>query len=284
MLNKFSEELKNKREEVGLSIQQIANKTRIDKKFLEFMEQGNFSFLPEVYVKSFIREYAQIVGLDPEETVKKFLLAKEGKTLSSEIEAKENPEPEAPIKELPTSKSYIDDSISSQPVSQISNSNQKLIIIASTFLVVIISLAVIYFFNSKDEIIINNSPIDGSQSEEIQRFEEPTINSLYGNISTYDSLSLEIFSLDTTWVYLILDETFPYEFMLYPNKKTIVKAKSSFSGTFGNSGSVKLKLNDKDIDFIGRLKLPRHFKIDRNFNLEYLNNRPIIKEINVRQD
>ena len=62
MLNKFSEELKEARIKNGLTLQQIAAKTRIDLKFLENLENGNFAFLPELYIKAFIREYAKLVG------------------------------------------------------------------------------------------------------------------------------------------------------------------------------------------------------------------------------
>lgn len=64
MLNKFADELKSKREESGLTLQQLATKTRIDIKFLEAIEQGNFAFLPELYVKAFVKQFAKTIGLD----------------------------------------------------------------------------------------------------------------------------------------------------------------------------------------------------------------------------
>ena len=79
MLNKFVAELKDQREKAGITLQNVAAKTRIDIKFLEALEDGNFNFLPEIYVKAFIKQYAKVIGLDEEETLQKYILAKEGK-------------------------------------------------------------------------------------------------------------------------------------------------------------------------------------------------------------
>ena len=59
MFDKLSEELKAARIRSGLSLQLLAAKTRIDLKFLENIEDGNFSFLPELYVKAFLKEHPE---------------------------------------------------------------------------------------------------------------------------------------------------------------------------------------------------------------------------------
>ena len=64
MLDKFADELRQQRENSGLTLQQMATKTRIDLKFLEAIDQGNFSFLPDLYVKAFVKQYSQTIGLD----------------------------------------------------------------------------------------------------------------------------------------------------------------------------------------------------------------------------
>lgn len=79
MLDKFADELREQREKSGLTLQQLANKTRIDLRFLEAIEQGNFAFLPELYVKAFVKQYAKTIGLDENLSLKKFEAAREGK-------------------------------------------------------------------------------------------------------------------------------------------------------------------------------------------------------------
>lgn len=285
MLNFFSEELKNRREEIGLSIQQIASKTKIDKKYIEFMEQGNFSFLPELYVKSFIREYASIVDLDPEETIKKYQLAKEGK-LISEVEKKDSHETTEEKKYFPEpakteAKSFIDENVANQSENQSIKKNGNLIVISSAVLGLLIIIIVYFFITSKNEIIIEETPFEEIVKQDKERFEESSNDSEgFSSIST-DSLSLEISSKDTTWVYLILDNSSVNEFILYPNNKKVVKAKSTFEGTIGNSGSTVLKLNEKSLDFLGRNNLPSHFRLNKSVGLEYLDTRPILNNQNV---
>ena len=70
MLDKFADELRLQRESSGLTLQQLANKTRIDLKFLEAIDQGNFAFLPDIYVKAFLKQYAKTIGLDENITLK----------------------------------------------------------------------------------------------------------------------------------------------------------------------------------------------------------------------
>jgi cytoskeletal protein RodZ len=65
-------ELKSHRERLGLSLQDMFKRTRINVAFLEALEEGNFEILPDAYVKLFLKRYAQEVKLDGDEIVKKF--------------------------------------------------------------------------------------------------------------------------------------------------------------------------------------------------------------------
>ncbi len=66
-------ELKAEREKRGLTIQDIERETSIRSVYLEALEQGNYKVLPsEVYVKGFIRNYADFLGLDSERLVQEY--------------------------------------------------------------------------------------------------------------------------------------------------------------------------------------------------------------------
>ncbi|WP_181348631.1 RodZ domain-containing protein [Thalassobacillus sp. CUG 92003] len=59
--------LKEAREEQGMSIGQVQEVTKIQKRYLQAIEENNFGVLPgKFYTRAFIREYAAAVGLDPE--------------------------------------------------------------------------------------------------------------------------------------------------------------------------------------------------------------------------
>ncbi len=61
----ISQELRRARITKNISIARAAQKTRINQKYLELLESGNFSQLPSgIYGKNFLREYAIFLGLD----------------------------------------------------------------------------------------------------------------------------------------------------------------------------------------------------------------------------
>ncbi len=56
-----------------MSLEEIARVTRIPQRSLERLEEGAFEALPaDVFVRGFLRSYAQCVGLDAEETVRRY--------------------------------------------------------------------------------------------------------------------------------------------------------------------------------------------------------------------
>ncbi|MFW5809915.1 MAG: helix-turn-helix domain-containing protein, partial [Halanaerobium sp.] len=65
--------LKKARQEKGLSLDDIQEKTKIRKKYLEAIEENNFDLLPgKVYLKVFIKGYAREVDLNYQELLKNF--------------------------------------------------------------------------------------------------------------------------------------------------------------------------------------------------------------------
>lgn len=66
----IGEAFKQARKERGLSLEEIAEKTKIRSRYLEAIEEENFDLLPgRVYVKGFLRNYAKFLGLNPEPLV-----------------------------------------------------------------------------------------------------------------------------------------------------------------------------------------------------------------------
>jgi cytoskeletal protein RodZ len=70
----FGGTLRSARERKGISLRHIANATKISMGALEALERNDFSRLPGgIFSRSFVRAYAQEVGLDPDHTVSEFL-------------------------------------------------------------------------------------------------------------------------------------------------------------------------------------------------------------------
>jgi len=66
------EELKEIRLEKGVSLEDIAKITKIRKDLLKKLEEGDFSIVPLPYLRAFLREYAEVVGADPDRVIAKF--------------------------------------------------------------------------------------------------------------------------------------------------------------------------------------------------------------------
>jgi cytoskeletal protein RodZ len=65
--------LKEARIAKNLSLDDLQEITKIQKRYLIGIEEGNYSLMPgNFYVRAFIKQYAEAVGLDPEELFEKF--------------------------------------------------------------------------------------------------------------------------------------------------------------------------------------------------------------------
>lgn len=70
MASRFGEMLLNRRRELGMSIQQVANVIKIRPQIIEFFETGNFASMPpRGYAQGMIASYARYLGLNPREVV-----------------------------------------------------------------------------------------------------------------------------------------------------------------------------------------------------------------------
>ena len=67
---RLGDALREKREQMGVTLPQAAEDTRIREKFLQALESGDYQSLPgTVYTKGFLRNYAHYLNVDPEEMV-----------------------------------------------------------------------------------------------------------------------------------------------------------------------------------------------------------------------
>ena len=73
----FGEDLRREREIRGISLKEIADATKISKRFLEALERNDHKTLPApVFTRGFVREYARYVGLNAEEMVNRYRRAR----------------------------------------------------------------------------------------------------------------------------------------------------------------------------------------------------------------
>lgn len=68
----IGESLKQAREGRGQTLSDISQATRINISFLEALERGDFSILPQPYIRLHLKAYAEQVGLDPKELLHQY--------------------------------------------------------------------------------------------------------------------------------------------------------------------------------------------------------------------
>ncbi len=73
VLTELGKRLVEAREEKGMSLEDLMAATKIQKRYLLAIEQGNYDIIPgKFYVRAFIKQYAEAVGLNPEQLFEEF--------------------------------------------------------------------------------------------------------------------------------------------------------------------------------------------------------------------
>ncbi len=90
--------LRARRESLGLTVEDIEERTKIRKRYIEALESGQWDVLPgPVYARGFVRSYAEVLGLDGTELLEKYV--DHGERVSAEPGARTDSR--APISEHP---------------------------------------------------------------------------------------------------------------------------------------------------------------------------------------
>lgn len=72
-MTQLGEKLKEARLAKDLSLDELQNTTKIQKRYLVSIEEGKFETLPgDFYVRAFIKQYAEAVGLNPESMLEEY--------------------------------------------------------------------------------------------------------------------------------------------------------------------------------------------------------------------
>ena len=75
MSDSFGARLRHERERRQIALKSIAERTKIKASLLEGLERGDVSRWPSgIFRKSYIRGYAEAIGLDPDAVVREFIL------------------------------------------------------------------------------------------------------------------------------------------------------------------------------------------------------------------
>lgn len=245
-LTKFGEELKKLRLEKQVSLMDISFSTRINIKFLEAIEAGKFSVLPQAYVRAFLREYGKAIGLTADETMLRYDGAREEQSSSVTHEAR----PITPSTPASPAQKPVEDK------NQILFSSLKRNLGFAAILIAAVAF-VLYLRNSSSKSLENTReiPFDTVVKETEATAYKPDALARTGlpppEVKA-DSLRLEIISSDSVWISILIDGKKTVEYLFPPNRSRSLTAKDQFSITMGNAGGAIFKLNGRDLGTLGR--------------------------------
>jgi cytoskeletal protein RodZ len=310
-LKKLSDELRSARESKKISIDQIFTKTRIDKKYLMAIEDGNFSIMPEVYIRAFIREYSKTIGLDPAEILQKFDLAKEGKNYNFESEQTNQQEEKITKETVETKLADASKFDISPEVSESNYKSNKPLLYFVTAVGMLLTIFIVYklFLTDQKTEIITERPFEeiveeqslevntsaNEQSDKVKsddkltKIEPKSVEMIKpaddqakstAKVTKVEQISasgakmvLTIIGDTKSWIRIVSDEINNSEFILDSGMTKILTAENKFYLHVGNSGGIKLLLNNKDLNFTGAPGKVRKIFVTEN-GIEYLRRTP----------
>jgi len=244
--NSFGRFLSSVRSEKGLDLDYISKKIRVNYGILQHIENEDHAKLPDdVFVKGFIRAYADTLGIDGNEIIKLYLESYNQYQNALKAEA--------------------------DLVGYTSRFWTRFFVAGIVlFLVICFS---IYFMPVKNgfrpDSVEKESAPEKIIEKEIKKGNIPAnmnneIINIQGNGGNpnsqaetfqkqiYEKLYLKIRAIDQTWIKIIVDKQKPREFTLKAGDLKEIKGEKNFNLLIGNASGVKIYLNDKPVEIVGK--------------------------------
>ncbi|NLB17344.1 MAG: helix-turn-helix domain-containing protein [Syntrophomonadaceae bacterium] len=230
-MESLGEMLRTRRLELGLSLEEVEEETKIRKYYIMALENNDFHLLPAmVYASGFVRRYARLLGLDPDETLREF--KKSAVALEEPIEREEE------IK-LPVSRSQQ----LSIPV--------KNIVAGVAFLLVVVWLGIFlvdYIMPTSDLPNNNSSPPINNQ--------EPLDPPPPPDSSEVEGINLHLTAIERCWVRVTEDDKSYADFTLQPGETREITADDKVILRLGNASGVKIDYNGEELGPAGESSSP----------------------------
>ncbi|MFC2160489.1 helix-turn-helix domain-containing protein [Acidobacteriota bacterium] len=213
-------ELKRERELRGITLQEIADSTKINIRYLRDLEEDRLeNLLGSFFTKGIIRSYAKYIGLDENTILNGYY--------ESELHREEDPEEE---EETPQAKQTL-------PIKV-----KRILYSISLFLAIMTVLTILY-------IIFYEKP-QGQQIEETpstQTIQEPVFTPPPERTVLEEKMEmvLDLTFIEETWIQIKVDGEMVINGLKLEGEKIQLIAKEFFVITCGNAGGITFTLNNK---------------------------------------
>lgn len=201
--------LKSKRLSLKITLEDASKDVRIMKKYLEALEDDEFSKLPsEVVIRGFLKNYCSYLGLDPKPLVDEYIRRIK----------KNTPHIESQTKQITKKENHFYKTIKIASI-----------IAAALFLLLLLAILLNIkgnFPDNKKNIIYKNR---------VEAIDKDSKN----------SFKIEVEILEPTWLLVYSDNKIAYSGMVYPYKRKIISARDSIWMKIGNAKGIRVSSNGK---------------------------------------
>lgn len=247
--------LRQLRERKGLSIDQVTDVTKIRQKVIYSLEQGHYTALPAIYIKSFIKTYGTFLGIPEEEIIVR--IENEVLPLIKTIEIPKSTTSSLSLQPIEyTQNESITTSVKKLVVDKLraTSPNQKRtfplpVILSYTAIIGVAILLFMYFFDQKEELPFSSDSVADSLQSETTTKKEPLSKLFTFMNKDYpsDSLILELKAIDSVWISITVDNKKTEDIVLLPQQGRRFSAISQYTLSTNNSKKLIARRNGKDI-------------------------------------
>ncbi|MDD4909860.1 MAG: DUF4115 domain-containing protein [Candidatus Omnitrophica bacterium] len=214
--------LRQKREELGLSLSDAAKKTKIHINILKALEEDRFEGISPVYVKGFLKIYSRLLGLNEREVIDKY------SSLQVEQETFDFEKQKEPKKE-DTALSKIDYRLAAKAAAGV------------------VVLLLLFFMVSKAARFIGSH-----RARKPVRVRTASPRAGLIPINKTNILKLSVLVKEDSWVKVKADGRTVFQNVLKRGKTEVWQAKDKIELSLGNAGATELEVNGKIISGLGR--------------------------------
>lgn len=255
--------LKEKRIEKGLTIEDVSDSIKIRRKYLEAIESGNYSEIPDkVYTKSFLKIYAEYLGLDQVYVLKRYL---------DEVSQEENVSIPTKTVGAPSERTYRNakDKNNTKFFAFVS------IVLALLFLIwIVVSLV----NRNKDHLPPDTKPIAQETTQNSANPQNPETETPPPTppnpqdvpnpqtpispeqielpeqtpVITFEKLSVAVHTNEKVWISYTLDDTKKESFTLPAQTTRMIEAERKILFQIGNAGGLNITINQIELGMIGK--------------------------------
>lgn len=234
----FGRYLKAVRLEKGIDLEEVSKETKIGMDYLLLIEKENHDRLPaDVFVKGFLRAYAQAIGADSHEAVQLYQDSRQTFQDAAEFDADLKKADKAFWPRL-------------------------LLSLGALLGIMVLSVFIISVFNGRPAVDDSklNAPKENNRDIHFKDLQKPnTANNQVQEVS--EKLLLKVLTVENTWMKIIIDSQNPREYSLKPGDLLELEAASGYNILVGNAAGVQLTLNGNPVEILGQHGQVEHIQI-----------------------